>query len=201
MEGRKTIATKLAEARTKIGIKKTGSNSFAKYGYYQIDVIYSEAKGVFAELGILTNVRTDIFAVGDKIYQKFYLDVINADRLEEKVTFEAITEPNAMKGAQACQEAGSTITYMSKYLYGLALMIDDGKSDPDANNTHTEKTVIKKSLSRTEIQNRIKELTQDEQGDLMKQYMEKEGRTAPIAVTYWKQDFLNEVARDKGWVS
>lgn len=198
---RTTIAKKLAEARTKIGIKKTGTNAFAKYGYYQIDVIYSEAKGVFAELGIMTNIRTDIFAVGEKIYQKFFLDVINTDDMSDKLTFETITEPNGMKGAQACQEAGSTITYMTKYLYGLALMIDDGKSDPDANNDHKDPSPAKKSLTRTEIIAKINEMDSTKKNELMKRYMEVEGKTAPVQPTYFKQTFLNEIAREQGWVS
>ncbi|MGL4998137.1 MAG: ERF family protein [Cetobacterium sp.] len=195
-----TIAKKLAEARTRIGIKKTGSNSFAKYGYYQIDVIYAEAKGLFQEIGIVTNVRTDIFQVGEKIYQKFFLDVINTDSLDEKITFEAITEPNAMKGAQPCQEAGSTITYMSKYLYGLALMIDDGRSDPDAINDHKTASPKKTSLSRVEIQNKIKELPEEVRSSLMKEYMELEGKTTPVSETYWKQVFLMEVAKRQEWI-
>lgn len=200
-EGIDTIGKKLSLARTLVGIKKTGTNAFAKYSYYQIDEIYSEAKGVFKELGIVTVERNDIFSLEGRIYMKFFLDVINADDMSDKITFETITEPNAMKGAQACQEAGSTITYMTKYLYGLALMIDDGKSDPDANNTHKESEVVKKSLTRAEIQAKIRELTQAKQENYMKELMEKDGRTTPLSVTYWKSDFLNDIAKREGWTS
>ncbi|MGL5711626.1 MAG: ERF family protein [Paraclostridium sp.] len=196
----KTIGQRLAEARTMVGIKKTGTNAFAKYSYYQIDEIYSEAKGVFKDLGIMTVERVEPMALEGKIYLKFLLDVINTDDMSDKITFETITEPNAMKGAQACQEAGSTITYMSKYLYGLALMIDDGKSDPDATNDH-KGPAPKKSLTRAEIQAKVKELSKDAQESYMKKLMEREGRTTPLSVTYWKQDFLNEIAKEQGWLS
>ncbi|MGL5713806.1 MAG: ERF family protein [Paraclostridium sp.] len=195
-----TIGAKLADARTRVGIKKTGTNAFAKYSYYQIDEIYSEAKGVFKDLGIMTVERVEPMALEGKIYLKFFLDVINTDDMSDKITFETITEPNAMKGAQACQEAGSTITYMSKYLYGLALMIDDGKSDPDAINDH-KGPAPKKSLTRAEIQAKVKELSKDAQESYMKKLMEREGRTTPLSVTYWKQDFLNEIAKEQGWLS
>ncbi|MGL5803167.1 MAG: ERF family protein [Cetobacterium sp.] len=197
----KTVGAKLAEARTLVGIKKTGTNAFAKYSYYQIDEIYSEAKGVFKDLGIMTVERVEPMALEGKIYLKFFLDVINTDDMSDKITFETITEPNGMKGAQAAQEAGSTITYMSKYLYGLALMIDDGKSDPDATNTHKDSDVVKKSLTRQEIQAKIKELPQAKQETYMKELMEKDRRTTPLSITYWKQDFLNDVAKREGWLS
>ena len=197
----KTIGAKLAEARTMVGIKKTGTNAFAKYSYYQIDEIYSEAKGVFKDLGIMTVERVEPMSLEGKIYLKFFLDVINTDDMSDKITFETITEPNGMKGAQAAQEAGSTITYMSKYLYGLALMIDDGKSDPDATNDHKETSVTKKSLTRVEIQAKVKELPQAKQEAYMKEVMAKDGRTTPLSITYWKSDFLNDVAQREGWIS
>lgn len=195
-----TVGQRLAVARTQIGIKKTGTNAFAKYSYYQIDEIYSEAKGVFKDLGIMTVERVEPLALEGKIYLKFFLDVINTDDMSDKITFETITEPNGMKGAQAAQEAGSTITYMTKYLYGLALMIDDGKSDPDATNTHSETNIVRKSLTRAEIQAKIKELPSDKQNEYMKRLMERDGRTTPLSVTYWKSDFLNDIAKEQGWI-
>lgn len=195
-----TIGKKLAEARIKVGVKKTGTNAFAKYSYYQIDEIYSEAKKVFDELGIVTVERTEAFALEGKIFLKFLLDVINTDDMNDKITFETITEPNTMKGAQPAQEAGSSITYMTKYLYGLALMIDDGKSDPDLNNDHTT-DVPKKTLTRAEMQAKVKELPKTKLDVYMKELMERDGRTTPLSPTYWKQDFLNEVSRREGWIS
>lgn len=204
----KNIAQKLKEARVKVEVIKTGNNSFGKYSFYQIDVIYAEAKKIFEELGIVTTVKTDMFALEGKVFKKFTLDVINSDNMEEKLTFDVIAEPNQLKGAQQAQEAGSDITYNVKYLFGLALMLDDGKSDSDATNTHgktatttPKDTFTPKSsgLSRTDIQNKIKSLSQDEQTKLGEEYMAKEGKTTPVAITYWKQDFLNEVSKRKGW--
>lgn len=195
-----TIGKKLAEARIKVGVKKTGTNAFAKYSYYQIDEIYSEAKNVFNELGIVTVERTEAFSLEGKIFLKFLLDVINVDDMSDKITFETITEPNTMKGAQPAQEAGSSITYMTKYLYGLALMIDDGKSDPDLNNDH-KADVPKKTLTRAEMQAKVKELPKAKLDSYMKELMEREGRTTPLSPTYWKQDFLNDVAKREGWLS
>lgn len=190
---KKTIASKLAEARSRIGIKKTGTNAFAKYSYYQIDVIYAESKDIFNELGIMTVERVDLFDIGGNLYQKFFLDIINTDDMNDKITFEVITEPNTMKGAQPAQEAGSTITYATKYLYGLALMIDDGKSDPDANNTHNEKDLSpKKNVTRTEKIN----LANAKGTEAITKFIEEYNKTSEVKLNdktmYWKNEILDE---------
>lgn len=200
MEKTMNIAGRIAEARTMIGVKKTGTNAFAKYNFYQIDEIYSEAKGIFKDLGIVTVERVEMFALEGKLFKKFLLDVINVDDMSDKLTFEVISEPNSLKGAQAAQEAGSDITYNTKYLYGLVLMLDDGKSDVDATNDH-KGPAPKKSLTRAEIQGKVKELPQSEQETYMKKLMEREGRTTPLSITYWKSDYLNEIAKEQGWLS
>lgn len=79
-------------------------------------------------------------------------------------------------------------------------MIDDGKSDPDLNNDHTT-DVPKKTLTRAEMQAKVKELPKAKLDSYMKELMEREGRTTPLSPTYWKQDFLNDVAKREGWLS
>jgi hypothetical protein len=197
---KRTTANRLAEARNSIGVKKNGTNAFAKYNYYQIEDIYSEAKTILHNVGLTTTENVDVFAVEGVIYKKFKLDVISTDDSTDILTFTAVTEPAVLKGAQAPQMAGADITYMTKYLYGLALMLNDSTNDPDAINDHKETHVSKKTLSRAEIQSKIKDLSQDKQEQYMKELMDKDGRATPLAVTYWKNDFLNEVAKKEGWV-
>lgn len=175
-----TLGQKLAEARTTISITKTGTNAFGKYGYYQIDVIYAEAKEIFEKLGIYTIENVDMFEVAGMPYMKFSLDVVNTEDRTDRETFSAITQMNTMKGAQPAQEAGSTITYMTKYLYGLALMIDDGKSDPDANNTHKEEDIVRHTaktpasapapLMFTDLKARFAGLSQAKKDEYVKKY-------------------------------
>lgn len=201
----KNIAQKLQEARVKVEVVKTGLNKFGGYNFYQIDVIYAEAKKIFAELGIITVNRTEMFELCGTVYKKFIMDVINSDNLDDKVTYDVIAEPNKLKGCQQAQEAGSDITYNVKYLFGLALMLDDGKSDVDATNTHDKsdaKSSPKKSatLSRAELINKVKELPQDKQLAYGQEYASKEGKTALVSVTYWKGEFLNDLASREGWI-
>lgn len=196
----KTAAKRLAEARKIIGVKKNGTNAFAKYNYYRIEDIYNEAKDILDSVGLATTENSDVFAVEGVLYKKFYLDVINVDDPSDKMTFSAITEPAVLKGAQAPQMAGADITYMTKYLYGLALMLDDSSNDPDATNSHSE-DAVKKSMTRAEMQAKVKELPKNKLDAYMKELMERDGRTTPLSVTYWRQEFLSDVARREGWIS
>ena len=195
----KTAAKRLAEARNLVNVKKNGQNAFAKYKYYQIEDIYDAAKDVLRDVGLVTIENVDVFSVEGIVYKKFTLDVVNTDNSSDKLTFSAVTEPAVLKGAQAPQMAGADITYMTKYLYGLALMLDDSSNDPDANNTHDE-TAKKRTMSRTEIQAKVKELSKDKLDAYSAEYATREGKPSVVPIMYWKQDFLNEVATREGWI-
>lgn len=189
----KNLIKKVAEARSIISIGKTGTNKFANFNYYQIDEIYAQAKEVFKDLGIVTIVSSDY--LGDSTI-KFTLDVMSDDS-DGKLSYSVITKLNeGMKGAQPAQEAGATITYATKYLYGLLLMIDDGKSDPDKNNDFG-KNSQSKVLTRTEIQDRVRALPADKFRMYADEVAAEKGK--PVDLKFWKNDKLLEIAKKEGW--
>ena len=189
----KNLIKKVAEARSIISIGKTGTNKFANFNYYQIDEIYAQAKEVFKDLGIVTIVSSDY--LGDSTI-KFTLDVMSDDS-DGKLSYSVITKLNeGMKGAQPAQEAGATITYATKYLYGLLLMIDDGKSDPDKNNDFG-KGSQSKVLTRTEIQDRVRTLPADKFRMYADEVAAEKGK--PVDLKFWKNDKLLEIAKKEGW--
>ena len=189
----KNLIKKVAEARSIISIGKTGTNKFANFNYYQIDEIYAQAKEVFKDLGIVTIVSSDY--LGDSTI-KFTLDVMSDDS-DGKLSYSVITKLNeGMKGAQPAQEAGATITYATKYLYGLLLMIDDGKSDPDKNNDFG-KGSQSKVLTRTEIQDRVRSLPADKFRMYADEVAAEKGK--PVDLKFWKNDKLLEIAKKEGW--
>ena len=189
----KNLIKKVAEARSIISIGKTGTNKFANFSYYQIDEIYAQAKEVFKDLGIVTIVSSDY--LGDSTI-KFTLDVMSDDS-DGKLSYSVITKLNeGMKGAQPAQEAGATITYATKYLYGLLLMIDDGKSDPDKNNDFG-KGSQSKVLTRTEIQDRVRTLPADKFRMYADEVAADKGK--PVDLKFWKNDKLLEIAKKEGW--
>ena len=189
----KNLIKKVAEARSIISIGKTGTNKFANFNYYQIDEIYAQAKEVFKDLGLVTIVSSDY--LGDSTI-KFTLDVMSDDS-DGKLSYSVITKLNeGMKGAQPAQEAGATITYATKYLYGLLLMIDDGKSDPDKNNDFG-KSSQSKVLTRTEIQDRVRSLPADKFRMYADEVAAEKGK--PVDLKFWKNDKLLEIAKKEGW--
>lgn len=189
----KNLIKKVAEARSIISIGKTGTNKFANFNYYQIDEIYAQAKEVFKDLGLVTIVSSDY--LGDSTI-KFTLDVMSDDS-DGKLSYSVITKLNeGMKGAQPAQEAGATITYATKYLYGLLLMIDDGKSDPDKNNDFG-KGSQSKVLTRTEIQDRVRSLPADKFRMYADEVAAEKGK--PVDLKFWKNDKLLEIAKKEGW--
>lgn len=189
----KNLIKKVAEARSIISVGKTGTNKFANFNYYQIDEIYAQAKEVFKDLGIVTIVSSDY--LGDSTI-KFTLDVMSDDS-DGKLSYSVITKLNeGMKGAQPAQEAGATITYATKYLYGLLLMIDDGKSDPDKNNDFG-KGSQSKVLTRTEIQDRVRALPADKFRMYADEVAAEKGK--PVDLKFWKNDKLLEIAKKEGW--
>lgn len=189
----KNLIKKVAEARSIISIGKTGTNKFANFNYYQIDEIYAQAKEVFKDLGIVTIVSSDY--LGDSTI-KFTLDVMSDDS-DGKLSYSVITKLNeGMKGAQPAQEAGATITYATKYLYGLLLMIDDGKSDPDKNNDFG-KGSQSKVLTRTEIQDKVRTLPADKFRMYADEVAAEKGK--PVDLKFWKNDKLLEIAKKEGW--
>lgn len=189
----KNLIKKVAEARSIISIGKTGTNKFANFNYYQIDEIYAQAKEVFKDLGIVTIISSDY--LGDSTI-KFTLDVMSDDS-DGKLSYSVITKLNeGMKGAQPAQEAGATITYATKYLYGLLLMIDDGKSDPDKNNDFG-KGSQSKVLTRTEIQDRVRALPADKFRMYADEVAAEKGK--PVDLKFWKNDKLLEIAKKEGW--
>lgn len=189
----KNLIKKVAEARSIISIGKTGTNKFANFNYYQIDEIYAQAKEVFKDLGIVTIVSSDY--LGDSTI-KFTLDVMSDDS-DGELSYSVITKLNeGMKGAQPAQEAGATITYATKYLYGLLLMIDDGKSDPDKNNDFG-KGSQSKVLTRTEIQDRVRTLPADKFRMYADEVAAEKGK--PVDLKFWKNDKLLEIAKKEGW--
>ena len=193
----KNLIKKIAEARSIISIGKTGVNKFANFNYYQVDEIYAQAKEVFKDLGLVTVVSSDY--LGDSTI-KFTLEVFCEDS-EKSLSYSVITKLNeGMKGAQPAQEAGAAITYATKYLYGLLLMIDDGKSDPDKNNDFgksSSNNTYNKALTRTEIQEKIKALPADKFRMYADEVAAEKGK--PVDLKFWKNDKLLEIAKKEGW--
>lgn len=102
--------------------KKTGKNMHLSFKYFELEDIVPTATRIFTEVGIIpvVNFTSDMAS----------MTIINVDAPDEGITFTApfnqITPIVSNTGKQATNEMqalGSSITYMRRYLYMIALDI------------------------------------------------------------------------------
>ena len=129
------VRQKLAKARLYFlnqKVKKTGKNMHLEFKYFELEDIVPPATRIFARVGLVTSTHFD----GEHAVMTIY----NADdKTEEGISFMAPyreVEPIVSnKGAvvtNAMQALGSSITYLRRYLWMMALDITE-PDDVDAN--------------------------------------------------------------------
>lgn len=128
------VYQKLLEARAKFlesDVKKTGKNMHLSFKYFELEDIVPTAIRIFSEVGLISVVN---FTADTAT-----MTLINTDNPEEAVDFSApfnqISPIISNAGKQATNEMqalGSSITYMRRYLYMIALDICEA-DDIDAN--------------------------------------------------------------------
>ena len=119
------VYQKLLKARAeflKADVQKTGKNMHLSFKYFELNDIVPTAIRIFSEVGIvpLVNFTADTAS----------MTIVNTDNPEETITFVApfnqIAPIVSNAGKQATNEMqalGSSITYMRRYLYMMALDI------------------------------------------------------------------------------
>ena len=145
-KGRKKMATttktptvqnvyqKLNAARLKFleaNVEKSGKNNHLQFHYFELEDIVPVAQPIFNELGL--------FAKPDFTQENARMTVINAEKPEETVTFEApfdrirpIVSNAGKQATNEMQALGASLTYMRRYLWMIALDITE-HDDIDAN--------------------------------------------------------------------
>lgn len=109
-----TIYEKLAEARTRLNVKKTGRNNFAKYGYFELADFLPEINLLAKELGFVCLVSFDA--------EKATMTIKDATG-EGEIIFTSPMSTAALKGCHAVQNLGAVQTYLRRYLYQTAFEI------------------------------------------------------------------------------
>jgi hypothetical protein len=114
------IYEKLNSARLQIaekGLSKTGNNTFAGFKYFELSEI----------LPVVTKVNADlkIFSAFSFLRDTATLEIVNAEKPEEKVTFSFAYSPDGakLKACHQIQNEGAVQTYIKRYLYQNAYEI------------------------------------------------------------------------------
>lgn len=162
------VFQKLLNARVlflETDVQKTGKNMHLKFKYFELDDIVPPATRIFKDVGLipLVNFTNDTAR----------MDVVNIDNPEEMVTFTApfnqispiVSSTTGNNATNEMQALGSSITYMRRYLYMIALDIcesdgidgnlgaDEGELEapkPKAPATPEQRASTKKELTNSE---------------------------------------------------
>lgn len=109
-----TIYEKLAEARTRLNVKKSGRNNFAKYGYFELADFLPEINLLAKELGFVCLVSFDA--------EKATMTIKDVAG-EGEIIFTSPMSTAELKGCHAVQNLGAVQTYLRRYLYQTAFEI------------------------------------------------------------------------------
>lgn len=134
------VYQKLLKARTMFlasGTQKSGKNMQLAFKYFELDDIVPVVTKIFEEVGLISLVSFE----GDKAVMK----ILNTDAPEEIASFtapfatlEPIVSNTGKKATNEMQALGSSITYMRRYLYMIALDIcEPDEIDSGLKNTPT----------------------------------------------------------------
>ena len=128
------VFQKLLIAREKFlgaDVQKTGKNMHLSFKYFELDDIVPAATRIFSEVGLvpIVNFTTDVAE----------MTIVNTDNPEETIKFVApfnqiapIVSNTGKQATNEMQALGSSITYMRRYLYMIALDICES-DELDAN--------------------------------------------------------------------
>ena len=119
------VYQKLLKARTMFlasNTQKSGKNMQLAFKYFELDDIVPVATKIFEDVGIISLVSFE--------GEKAVMQILNTDNPEETVSFvapfttlEPIVSNTGKKATNEMQALGSSITYMRRYLYMIALDI------------------------------------------------------------------------------
>ena len=142
-------------------VQKSGKNMHLAFKYFELDDIVPVATKIFARIGLLPMVN---FVDGNAV-----MSIVNTDKVDEVISFTApfnqldpIVSKEGKTATNVMQALGSSITYMRRYLYMMAMDICEADSI-DANigsgdttqPTPTKSTVPTTPSQRSEIKDKL----------------------------------------------
>jgi len=108
-------------------VQKSGKNMHLSFKYFELDDIVPVATKIFARIGLLPMVN---FIEGNAV-----MSIVNTDKVDEVISFTApfnqldpIVSKEGKTATNVMQALGSSITYMRRYLYMMAMDICEADS-------------------------------------------------------------------------
>ena len=131
------VYQKLIEARSQFlndGVEKSGKNMNVGFKYFELTDIVPSVTKIFKELGLI--------AIDKFTTETAYMTIVNCDAPEETIEFEApfnqiapIVSNAGKQVTNEMQALGSSITYMRRYLYMIAMdIVENDEIEPQITN-------------------------------------------------------------------
>ena len=121
-------------------VGKSRYNSFGKFKYRSCDDILTAIKPLLLKYGLSMTIMDEVIAVGERIYVKATVSLVDPDGGMEISTAFA-REPETKKGMDDSQLTGTASSYARKYaLSGLFLLDDTQDADTDAYHIQTSES-------------------------------------------------------------
>ena len=133
----KQIYSALMAIQRDLKAPKNQYNSFGKYKYRSLEDIIEAVKPLLKENGLILNMTDDVVIVGDRIYIKATVSVIDVANGDTVATTAFAREAVTKKGSDDSQITGLASSYARKYALNGLFAIDDAK-DADANEYHQQ---------------------------------------------------------------
>lgn len=173
------IYEKLNSARLQIaekGLSKTGNNTFAGFKYFELSEILPVVTKVNAEL--------KIFSAFSFLRDTATLEIVNAEKPEEKVTFSFAYSPDGakLKACHQIQNEGAVQTYIKRYLYQNAYEIAEadqldasvGRDEPKQGKTAKQAPAEAPKAPKKSFADTIAEIAKDNK-DAVEKALEESG--------------------------
>lgn len=156
------VYQKLIEARSQFlndGVEKSGKNMNVGFKYFELTDIVPSVTKIFKELGLI--------AIDKFTNETAYMTIVNCDAPEETIEFEApfnqiapIVSNAGKQVTNEMQALGSSITYMRRYLYMIAMdIVENDEIEPQITNDTTAEAPKKAPATPEQRQEVKQELT------------------------------------------
>ena len=134
-----TIHEKMMKIQTTLKAPKNLFNSFGNYKYRNAEGILEAVKPLLAENKLSMYITDDVQAVGERVYVKATVKVLDTETGESVETTALAREALNKKGMDDSQITGTASSYARKYaLNGIFLLDDTKDADTDENKKERE---------------------------------------------------------------
>lgn len=151
----KQIYSALMAVQRDLKAPKGQQNKFGNYKYRSAEDIIEAVKPLLNENGLILNMTDDVVMVGERIYIKATVSVIDVANGDTVTTTALARESAVKKGMDDSQVTGTASSYARKYALNGLFAIDDTK---DADTNEYQQTQVNSNRAHEERHGALKVL-------------------------------------------